>query len=297
MPLPRISILIPTIGDTNRLRGFLDQLDRLSANPDIEVLLIVNSLQVPDYLFVIASDYGFKLLHEPRRGKSRALNLGIAASQGEWIVFTDDDVRLPDDWLIKLIPGDIPDSINILGGRTLNDGCGPEWIEKSRNLHELLLCRHDLGSENVIYRYGKYPIGPNMAVRKKAIIKSNANWPIDQGPGTSLPVGDETVFLSKISSANDKDRLYISDAVVYHPIDSRYLSIRAAARRTFLGGYACGLIESSNGNPESRNFSKPYDVIKQLRSIRELICTATRAIGFAMGHLARKKQCKHCPPT
>lgn len=44
---------------------------------------------------------GFQLtyLHEPRRGKSHGLNLGIATSDADVLLFTDDDVRPPADWL------------------------------------------------------------------------------------------------------------------------------------------------------------------------------------------------------
>jgi glycosyltransferase involved in cell wall biosynthesis len=284
----RISILIPTIGDTNRLQRFLGQLKHFSGTSEIEVLVIVNCAEIPKSLSSLAAGSRTILLHEPQRGKSRALNLGISASQGEWIVFTDDDVRLPKDWLLKLLPADIPEEVNIIGGRTLSDGIGPTWIERSRNLQELLLCRHDLGNETIRYRYGKYPIGPNMAVRRKALLEKCATWPVHQGPGTALPVGDESVFLSQISSPADVNRLYIADAVVYHPIDSRYLGLVSAARRTYQGGYACGLLNTPTKDSEKIN--RTYNAIRHTRSIKEFICSATRTIGVVMGNLARKRR-------
>jgi len=39
------------------------------------------------------------VLHEPRRGKSFALNRGLAAASGDLLVFTDDDVLPDPDWL------------------------------------------------------------------------------------------------------------------------------------------------------------------------------------------------------
>jgi glycosyltransferase involved in cell wall biosynthesis len=287
---PQISILVPTIGDTNRLEQFLGQLKSISDSGDVEVIIIANCREIPKSLSSLAASSNTKLLHEPQRGKSRALNLGIAACQGEWIVFTDDDVRLPKDWLHKLLPADIPADINVIGGRTLNDGIGPTWIERSRNLQELLLCRHDLGDMTCRYRYGKYPIGPNMAVRRRALLEKDAMWPVDQGPGTALPVGDESVFLSQISALADRSRLYLADAVVYHPIDSRYLGLVAAAKRTYQGGYACGLLDAPTKDSDS--VARTYNAIRQTRSVKEFICSTTRAVGVVMGNLKRKSRGK-----
>lgn len=286
---PRISILIPTVGDTDRLERFLGQLGHFSEIPGVEILIIANCPEVPASLTALVSASATRLLHEPQRGKSRALNLGISASLGEWIVFTDDDVRLPEDWLERLLPDDIPDEISIIGGRTLNDGVGPGWIEKSRNLHELLLCRHDLGTEKLRYPRGKYPIGPNMAVRRSALVKAGAAWPVDQGPGTRLPVGDESVFLSQISPPNERNRIYIADAIVYHPIDKRYLSLMAAAKRTFQGGYACGLLNAPIVNTtDSDRTKRIYDAIRNTKSLNEFICSTTRAAGVILGNINRK---------
>jgi len=180
--------------------------------------------------------------------------------------------------------------ISIVGGRILNDGVGPDWIEKSRNLHEILLCRHDLGTEKRRYPRGKYPIGPNMAVRRRALVKAGAAWPVEQGPGTRLPVGDESVFLSQISPPNEGDRIYIADAVVYHPIDKRYLSLAAAAKRAFQGGYACGLLDSPIVNTaDPKRAQRIYYAIRNIKSFGEFLCSATRAAGVMLGYFKRKR--------
>ena len=36
---------------------------------------------------------------EPRQGKSHALNRGVRHATGRWILWTDDDVLVPPDWL------------------------------------------------------------------------------------------------------------------------------------------------------------------------------------------------------
>jgi glycosyltransferase involved in cell wall biosynthesis len=40
-----------------------------------------------------------RYISEPRRGKSNGLNTALAAARGEIILWTDDDVRAPKDWI------------------------------------------------------------------------------------------------------------------------------------------------------------------------------------------------------
>ncbi len=136
------------------------------------------------------------------------------------------------------------------------------------------------------YGFGKYPIGPNMAVRRTALLAASARWPVNQGPGTSLPVGDESVFLSQISPPEDSSRLYLADAVVYHPIDDRYIGLKAAARRAYQGGYASGLLNAQLSDTDAGGSSangRALHALRRLRSINEFVCSLTRAAGFYIG--------------
>ena len=44
-------------------------------------------------------------MFEPEQGRSPALNAGIRSPRGEIIVTTDDDVRVPADWLNRAAEG------------------------------------------------------------------------------------------------------------------------------------------------------------------------------------------------
>ena len=41
-------------------------------------------------------------LYEPQQGKSRALNRALAVAQGDILLFTDDDVILPENWIADM---------------------------------------------------------------------------------------------------------------------------------------------------------------------------------------------------
>ena len=59
------------------------------------------------------------LVNEPRRGLAYARNRGIAHSRGDIVVATDDDVRMPPDWLEKLIAPFVRSDVMIVTGNVL----------------------------------------------------------------------------------------------------------------------------------------------------------------------------------
>ncbi|HEX6463963.1 MAG TPA: glycosyltransferase family A protein, partial [Vicinamibacterales bacterium] len=78
-----------------------------------------------------------RYVFEKRQGRSPALNAGIAASSGDIIVTTDDDVRVEADWLDR-----IADALNRLdcdyvGGRVLPiwEAPRPAWLPDHGGKH------------------------------------------------------------------------------------------------------------------------------------------------------------------
>lgn len=73
-------------------------------------------------------------LHEKTPGKSHALNLAIKHATGEFIQFTDDDVRVSKGWLKRYADAATayPD-FSIFGGRVdpLYEAEPPKWIEQN----------------------------------------------------------------------------------------------------------------------------------------------------------------------
>jgi len=227
------------------------------------------------------------IFHEPRAGKSYALNLALAHAQGDLIVFCDDDVMPPDAWLVEWeqVSKQYP-ACNIFGGRIkINRARVPGWIIQSHNLQEMLLSEHDLGEMPVTYPFDRYPLGPNMAVRRSALEGEIDPWPVDFGPGTRIPLGDEYAFLSKLSSPSDRDRLYVPAPVLVHT--PKPLSFSSALQRCFLGGLAAGRL-TETATPGSRQGSLwqlTRTRLRQNNSLKELVCVCSRAGGYSIGRL------------
>ena len=83
----------------------------------------------------IARSFGERLplvlLGEPRRGKNRALNRGLAELEGDLAVFSDDDAIPEPDWLVRLrAAADCHREYAVFGGRILPlwDTPPADWI-------------------------------------------------------------------------------------------------------------------------------------------------------------------------
>ncbi len=223
-------------------------------------------------------------------GKSRALNAGISQATGELLVFSDDDVRPREDWLSAMAEamGRHP-AATVFGGRILTDhAVVPRWILHSYNLHEMLLSEHDLGDTELTYPAGRYPIGPNMAVRRSALVGLTTPWPADMGPGTRLPLGDERAFLSQVSHCDAEDRIYVPSAVVEHDVEPSQVRFGGALWRCFQGGWAAGTLGVRFPCPQPTGTGVVRVMLERARacsSAREAGCMGLRATGVALGSL------------
>lgn len=286
---PRFSVCVATLGRPQRLQPLLDSLAALRMAVPWEVLLVFNTPSAPrrEDLPAAAATLPLQLLHEPRPGKSRALNRALDAATGEWLVYTDDDVTHDPDWLGRLDAGiKAHPWARVVGGRIEPRGAVPSWILRSANLQPLLLGRHDLGPVPRPYPVGQYPFGPNLAIPRAAVVSAGLRWPEHLGPGTRFPVGDESAFLSQLSALDAGDRCYVPDAVVYHRAEPAYFALGAALKRAFIAGMgAGGIVARAGGMRDPQRASRVTDRIRGLRSFRELLCVGARALGVAWGRL------------
>ena len=127
-------------------------------------------------------------------GKSIALDLGIAAAQGDLLAFTDDDCEVTGDWLRKIQAAFHTDPrADILFGPVLPspaldgvaDACVPSWsFSTARYLRRNEVCG----------------MGANMALRRRVLTALPGPRLFDPilGPGASFPAGEEGDFVYRI---------------------------------------------------------------------------------------------------
>lgn len=99
----KYSIIIATRDRAHHLRGTLASLATIKTTDDWELIVVDNNSvdDTPGVVREMAHGYPapIRYVYEAVPGRSAALNTGISAARGQIIATTDDDVRVPQDWL------------------------------------------------------------------------------------------------------------------------------------------------------------------------------------------------------
>lgn len=169
-----ISIIVCTY---NRAKYIYDALESIACNDfprnEYEIVLVNNNStdSTEEKCKMFAKKYpevNFRYCTETKQGLSHARNKGIAVSQGDTIVFMDDDILVKSDYL-KNLKENLDDISNLMafGGKItpkFESGQAPKWL--NRWMYSLLSAI-DKGNSVKVFTNGKYPIGANMGFRRK----------------------------------------------------------------------------------------------------------------------------------
>ena len=102
--MPRISVIICTRNRAESLRATLETIGKLSVPEGWTVELLVVDNGSSDHTADVVRRASIPLMPvkhilEPRVGKSHAYNTGISTATGDVLLFADDDVRVPANWI------------------------------------------------------------------------------------------------------------------------------------------------------------------------------------------------------
>ena len=166
-----------------------------------------------------AADYPaapYRYILETRQGLSHARNRGIDEAQGDWLVFLDDDAFVAPDYLSNLAQHLLTADFDAFGGRIvpLFENGEPVWYSQwARGFVSAL----DMGSEVVAFSGGKFPIGANMGISRRAIEQCGTFNPQLGRTEKKLLGGEEKDVFLRIMSAGMKV-VYLPDIAVQHCI-------------------------------------------------------------------------------
>lgn len=103
---PSVSIVCPVYNEERYIRGCVESLLRQDYPGDMEIIL-VDGMSVDNTLPIvnkmIGEGYPLVVLENPRRNAAAAMNIGIRAAKGEYIVRVDAHADFPDDYVSSLI--------------------------------------------------------------------------------------------------------------------------------------------------------------------------------------------------
>jgi GT2 family glycosyltransferase len=125
LPLPPVSIIIPTKNNPGDLKTLLNSIFSLTQYPDYEILLVDNASDDPEtlaYYESLTKDQKVRIIpFDEAFNYSRAINLGAAASRAELLLFLNNDMQvLHSDWLRELVQWAMQPQIGVVGAKLLH---------------------------------------------------------------------------------------------------------------------------------------------------------------------------------
>jgi glycosyltransferase involved in cell wall biosynthesis len=102
MEAPQISLIIPAYNEEKYIRACLEHVLKHSDGKFFEIIVIDNASS--DKTSEIAREFsGVRVVHEKRKGLTRARQRGFEEATGELLAYIDADTRLPQGWVYSII--------------------------------------------------------------------------------------------------------------------------------------------------------------------------------------------------
>jgi glycosyltransferase involved in cell wall biosynthesis len=179
-------------------------------------------------------------LFEQKQGLSHARNLGIAAAQGEFIVFTDDDVLPAADWLSTLVGGMREHGCAAAGGyiEPLWLAPPPPWL--TARFYGFLALRTDRGEPRQARCAEEMPFGASLAFARSVFARIGVFDPQLGRKGNVLAGGEEIDVLMRVVDLGERV-MYFPQARVRHKVEAFRLTKRYFRRWR----YQCSMNEAA----------------------------------------------------
>ena len=244
VPVDRVSVVICTRERPAALSRCLASMRRLRAQP-LEILVIDNAPTTDATRLAVAEFPEVRYKLQPRRGLSHARNTGIAASRGEIIAFTDDDVEVTESWLDELIRPFADGDVMCVTGlvipaemQTPQQAMFEEWLPFHRGYLPLRFGIEWLRSFRKAPPVWDIGAGANMAIRRSAF---EAVGPFDTrlGAGASGCSEDSELWYRLLAGGHIIEYSPSSMVLHYHRADEQSL---AQQMKFYSRGHASALI-------------------------------------------------------
>jgi glycosyltransferase involved in cell wall biosynthesis len=219
-----VSVVVATLDRPNDLRSCLKDLKAQKSAREVEIIVVDNNPSSGTTPTVIAEFEDIVLVNERRKGLAYARNAGFNASKGAIVIATDDDVKVPEDWLEKLIAPFIRPEVMIVTGNVLPleiENTAQNWFEIYGGLGRGFE-PFEVGSDWFNSHRGRavptWELGATANTALRASIFSHSRIGLmDEalGPGMPSGVGEDTYLFYKVLK-NGYTLVYNPAAFLWH---------------------------------------------------------------------------------
>jgi GT2 family glycosyltransferase len=184
------------------------------------------------------------IIEERRRGKSKALNVGIAATSGDLVGMIDDDEEVGPRWLAVIAAAFRDPAIDFVGGPYVAcwDTPPPAWVPAD---YLAVLGAADNGARPRPYGRDFPGIlkGGNAVIRRETLAAVGP-YSEDLGPGETARLfscEDEEMYLRLLE--HGAKGMYLPDLVIYHHVSNARLTPEYYRQWCFWRGVSRGLMD------------------------------------------------------
>ena len=215
-----VSVILCSHNRAGHLGKTLQSLRRVAVPEDWEVELLLVDNASTDATPEVMRAFGHprmsvRVLREEKQGVSHARNHAVREARGQVLLFTDDDLRFPSDWIEGMATPILQDGADaVAGGVELAEKIRADWMTP---LHRSMLA----STERIDPNDPKMVVGANMAISRE-VFETIPGFDPELGPG-QLGLGGEVLLLLQMREAGFRIETAL-DAVVKHCPDTSRLT-------------------------------------------------------------------------
>ena len=202
-----------------------------NAHSEVEIIIVNNNStdNTDNIIREAMCSMPIRQLFEPNPGVSNARNTAIKAANGEFLIWTDDDVIVHPNWIrayecaFKRYP-----DITFFGGPILPkpESNSPEWLPAALDRIPYAYSILNLGKQPLqIKNETQLPYGANFAIRTSVQRLFNYDAELGRQPSNLWLAGEEAKVQQSMLDAGYKG-WWIPDACVEHRLPKNRLTIR-----------------------------------------------------------------------
>lgn len=205
-----ISIIIPTYKPGSYLKDCLESInDQTMDKKCFEVIIVLNGVIKPyiEYIYSLTKMYDFNSVVIPTEtpGVSNARNLGLSRTQGEYVCFIDDDDKISPSYLENLYSKATPNNIVASNVKAFYNNSNKTENDYIASAYKKLINKN---SPLSVFKGRKFMSSSCCKIISRRIIQ-------DVRFDTNLKIGEDSVFMAKISK-NVKSIVLSDSSAIYY---------------------------------------------------------------------------------
>ena len=242
----KISVIVPTLNQSAKLKQCLSHLSWLSFDPDLFEVLVVDNGSTDDTKDVSLSFQGktknLRYLFCESPGLMAARHMGCDEVKGEFLCYLDDDSLVTKDWLKGISESFADQDVAMVGGP-----CIPEyeieppywveyfWSETEHGKINTVLSLVDFGNQKLFIPPG-FVYGCNYSIRKKIFLGFGGTNPDYFPEKYNQFIGDGESGLARKIARSGRKAVYDPRVKIHHLIPQSRLTIEYFCWKRYYNG-------------------------------------------------------------